>query len=137
MKRYIDVTEMTDRAEELETEMQELAEAAGNEWNATDGGLAQFGDAVGADDIVAEAESLREILEGLKGQGGDHEWRGDWYPAQLIHADEFENAMDELLEDCGMMPRDIPAYLTVSVDYAALKMDYSEIEIDGETYYFR
>ncbi len=135
MRRYIEVESLTDRAEELEKELADFL--AVNAPELEDASLLQAANAGWGDDNVAEIESLRDTLKELKGQGGDHKWRGDWYPAQLIRADEFENAMDELLEDCGELPKNLPFYLTVTVDYGALKMDYSEIEIDGGTYYYR
>jgi hypothetical protein len=77
------------------------------------------------------------LKDDLAGNGGDEEWRGDWYPSTLIRDGYFETAMDELLEDIGDMPKDIPAYLKVTVDYDALQMDYTSAEYDGVTYWFR
>ena len=45
--------------------------------------------------------------------------------------------MDELLEDIGDIPRDLPCYLKITVDYDALKQDYSSIDIGNETYWYR
>ena len=45
--------------------------------------------------------------------------------------------MDEMLEDCGDIPRDLPSYLTIMVDYDALKQDYTALDFDGQTYYVR
>jgi hypothetical protein len=45
--------------------------------------------------------------------------------------------MDELLEDIGVLPRDLPSYLKITVDYDALQMDYTSIEIDGASYWYR
>ena len=75
-------------------------------------------------------------LKALAEQGEDY--APDWeYGAQLIHEDYFEEAMDELLEECGDIPRDLPSYLTITVDYDALKQDYTELDFDGQTYYIR
>ena len=82
-------------------------------------------------------------LKVLAAQGEDYapDWKyyaPDWkYGAQLIHEDYFETAMDEMLEDCGDIPRDLPSYLTITVDYDALKQDYTAIDFDGQTYYIR
>ena len=37
------------------------------------------------------------------------------------------------------MPREIPSYIEIDWDATAdnLKVDYSEIEIDGDTYFYR
>lgn len=45
--------------------------------------------------------------------------------------------MDELLEDIGDIPKDLPCYLTIKVDYVALQQDYSSVEIDDVTYWYR
>ena len=75
-------------------------------------------------------------LKALAEQGEDY--APDWkYGAQLIHEDYFEEAMDELLEECGDIPRDLPSYLTITVDYDALEQDYTELDFDGQTYYIR
>ena len=75
-------------------------------------------------------------LKVLAAQGEDY--APDWeYGAQLIHEDYFEEAMDEMLEDCGDIPKDLPSYLTITVDYDALKQDYTELDFDGQTYYIR
>ena len=75
-------------------------------------------------------------LKALAERGEDY--APDWkYGAQLIHEDYFEEAMDELLEECGDIPRDLPSYLTITVDYDALKQDYTELDFDGQTYYIR
>ena len=100
-------------------------------------------------DVIARIEELRAFeeledeqkeellaLETLAEQGEDY--APDWkYGAQLIHGDYFEEAMDELLEECGDIPRDLPSYLTIMVDYDALKQDYTELDFDGQTYYIR
>lgn len=85
----------------------------------------------------SEFTALKDLLEELAGYGGDEQWRGDWYPVTLIRYDYFESYMDEMLEDCGELPKDLPSYLSITVDYDALKMDYSTVEIDGIEYYYR
>lgn len=88
-------------------------------------------------DNVEEFKTLKELLEELKSNGGDHQWKGDWYPTTLIRDSYFEEAMDELLEDIGELPKDLPSYLRIEVDYKALQMDYSSVEFDGITYWYR
>ena len=76
------------------------------------------------------------VLKALAEQGEDY--APDWeYGAQLIHEDYFEEAMDEMIEDFGDIPRDLPSYLTITVDYDALKQDYTELDFYGQTYYIR
>ena len=133
----IDVRDVIERYEELEDEKESLeadvvdasspddleqAETALEEWKADNG---------------AEFTALKDLLEELAGNGGDEQWRGDWYPVTLIRYSYFESYMDEMLEDCGELPKDLPCYLSITVDYDALKMDYSTVEIDGIDYYYR
>ena len=79
------------------------------------------------------------ILEELEGNGGDEQWRGDWYPGSLIRDSYFPNYARELLEDCGDIPRDLPSY--IEIDWAAtarnIRVDYTACEIDGVTYWYR
>lgn len=114
-------------------------------------------DIIDVRDVIARVEELREsvdgevviqdeyeelkLLEGLLsdlcGYGGDEQWEGDWHPVTLINEDYFEKAMYELLEDCGDLPKNLLSYLTITVDYDALKQDYSSVEFEGNTYYYR
>lgn len=89
------------------------------------------------EDETAELAQLEELLDEMKGYGGDHQWEGAWYPVTLIRDSYFEDAMDELLEDIGDLPKDLPSYLTITVDYKALQQDYSTVEFDGVTYWYR
>lgn len=88
-------------------------------------------------DDIKEREQLGSVLNELKGCGGDYEYKGDWYPSHLINEDYFEAYMDDMLEDCGYIPRDLPSFLIITIDYDALKIDYSDIEIDGNTFLYR
>jgi hypothetical protein len=75
-------------------------------------------------------------LDEIQGCGGDHQWRGDWYPANLIRDSYFEQAMDELVADCYVIP-EMPSFMTITLDYVALQQDYSSVEVDGVTYWYR
>jgi hypothetical protein len=120
---YIDVRDIIARVEELNDEIdaESFADAPQDE----------------ADEVRSELATLTAILDDLRGNGGDEQWEGDWYPVTLIRDSYFETAMDELLEDIGNLPKDLPCYLKVTVDYDALQMDYTSTEIDGETYWYR
>jgi hypothetical protein len=86
-----------------------------------------------------EFATLKEMLEDLAGAGGDHDWRGDWYPVTLIRDSYFVDAMRELVQDIGDMPREIPSYIEIDWEKTAdnLRADYSSIEYDGVTYWYR
>lgn len=127
----IDVRDVIERFEELEQEMQFSVQGIESE-EITSG-------VTGDDmtDIAEEFSRLQSLLSDLKDKGGDEQWKGAWYPVSLIRDDYFETAMDELLEDIGDLPKDLPGYLTITVNYDMLQMDYSSVEFDGVTYWYR
>ena len=88
---------------------------------------------------LAEAQKINAILDDLCGYGGNVDWRGDWYPITLIRDSYFVEAMQELMQDIGDLPRNIPDYLAIDWEKTAnnLRVDYSSIEIDGTDYWYR
>ena len=127
----IDLREVTDRVEELRSERD-------------DHDLGDDGKTNGANnwatDCADDAEELAELealLTSLADNGGDHQWEGAWYPLGLIRDSYLEAEMDGLLEDIGDLPRDLPGYLTITVNYDALQQDYASVEFAGETYWYR
>ena len=91
------------------------------------------------EDEREEFKQLEEILEELRGNGGDEQWRGDWYPITLINSDYFTDYTQELLEDCGYIPKDFPSWIEVDWEKTAdnVKIDYTTIDIGDEEYYYR
>lgn len=92
-----------------------------------------------SDEDAQELDTLAAILEDLKGYGGDEQWHGDWYPVTLIRESYFVDYVQELLEDCGEIPRNLPHYIHIDWETTArdIKVDYSEVTIDGVTYFYR
>lgn len=90
-------------------------------------------------DEAAELASLTAVLDDLKGNGGDYQRNGDWYPATLIRDSYFTDYAQELVEDIGDLPNGIPSYIEIDWDATArnIQMDYTSVEIDGETYWYR
>jgi len=90
-------------------------------------------------ELIIERCTLRALLDELAGYGGDEQWRGDWYPLQLIDDEYFIEYATELVVDCGGVPRDMPHYIVV--DWAAtarnIREDYSQIDVDGRVYWYR
>lgn len=91
------------------------------------------------DELHTDLKQVLSVLEELKGNGGDEQWRGDWYPVTMIAEHYFTEYAEELLKDCGDLPQEIPHYIEIDWEATAdnIKVDYSAIEIDGTTYYFR
>ena len=96
-------------------------------------------DATGEGEHIAEWNMLTRLLYELKGYGGDEDWRGDWYPSQLIDDCYFTEYTIQLLEDCGDLPRNLPDYIAVDWERTArnIRVDYSAVEVDGRTYWYR
>ena len=99
----------------------------------------EYSDIKLTDDEVKEFAELQAILDDLKGNGGDEQWRGDWYPVTLIADSHFTDYAREMLHDCGDIPRDIPHYIEIDWDATArnVRMDYAATDIDGVTYWYR
>jgi hypothetical protein len=77
-------------------------------------------------------------LEAVAKEGADY--ASDWeYGAALIRDSYFTEYAQELLEDCGDLPRDLPAYIAIDWDATArnIQADYTSIEFDGITYWIR
>lgn len=88
-----------------------------------------------------ELATLTSLLDDLRDVGGgDHQWKGDWYPVTLIRESYFKDYAQELAEDIGAIPADAgwPARC-IDWDQAAreLRMDYTSVEFDGVTYWTR
>lgn len=83
-------------------------------------------------DYAHELAALKTLAEEAEG------YAADWHHGEtLIRDSYFETAMDELLEDIGDLPKNLPGYLTITVDYDALQMDYTSVDFDGVTYWIR
>jgi hypothetical protein len=125
-----DVRDVIARLEYLETEYPSAEAEAEQEDDAS-------GD---AEQIVEELTAIRAFLDEVRGYGGDHQWRGDWYPAGFIADSYFTTYAQQFAEDIGAIQNDAiwPA-TCVDWDAAAgeLQTDYSSVEINGDTYWYR
>lgn len=99
----------------------------------------EYSDIKLTDDEAKELAELQAILDRLKGYGGDEQWRGDWYPVTLISERTFEDHVREMLEDCGTIPKDLPWFVAIDWETTAqhVQGDYTPVEIDGTTYWYR
>ena len=128
----IDVRDIIARVEELENESVIFLDESDDDKRTAAWRMANPDDA-------AELDTLRDILAELAGYGGDEEWRGDWYPVTLIQDKYFEDYARQLLDDCGLIPHDLPHYIAIDWETTAqnVQVDYTPIEIDGLTYWYR
>lgn len=87
-----------------------------------------------------ELIELLNIMSDLQSaDGGDEQWRGDWYPITLIRDSYFATYARELCEELGDIPRNLPDYIAIDWQATArnIQQDYTSIEINGATYWTR
>ena len=87
-----------------------------------------------------ELATLAALMEELRGNGGDHDWRGSWYPLMLVRDSYFETYAREFADDIGAVKSDAD-WPARHIDWTAaaeeLQQDYSSVEYEGETYWYR
>ncbi len=92
------------------------------------------------DEESEELAALLSLMDDLKGNGGDEQWRGDWYPLTLIRYSHFRDYAQELAEDIGALPSDAQ-WPTNCIDWdqaaRELRMDYTSVEFHDVTYWTR
>ena len=125
----INVSDITDRVEELRESRDQYNEKMADEtaWDKIEDGEPE------------ELAMLESMLEDMRGNGGDHQWEGNWYPATMIRDSYFTDYAEELCKDIGDLPQDIPSYIEIDWEATArnIRMDYSCVEIDGIDYWYR
>ena len=83
---------------------------------------------------------LTTLLDNLKSNGGDEEWRGEWYPITLIRGTYFEEYAQEFAEDTEAISNKAQwPYNCIDWDEAVrlLQIDYAYIDFDGVKYWAR
>lgn len=126
---YIDVRDIIARVEELRACRDEYNDKMGSPdaWDSVPDGEPE------------ELAMLEGILSELAGYGGDEVFDGDLYPRQLIAESYFQEYVQDLAEDCGMVDTNARWPMNcIDWEQAALglQMDYSSIEIRGFTYWY-
>lgn len=92
------------------------------------------------EDEQDRATELQTLLDELKGNGGDHQWQGDWYPVTLIRDSYFIDYAQELAEDIGAINDNAAwPYNCIDWKHAAneLQMDYTSVQFNGVDYWYR
>ncbi len=94
-----------------------------------------------ADDEKDEYVMLVGLLDETRGYGGDHQWNGDWYPGYLIRDSHFEAYAEELADSIGAINDAAMGWPANHIDWKAaaeeLQIDYSTVEFDGVTFWYR
>lgn len=131
----IDFRDLTERVEELEEELGDVGKvralAVANEEGDDPGEI---------DEETRELAVLYSLLDETRGYGGDHKWRGDWYPGTMIRDSYFEEYAEQFADDIGAVNAEASWPLS-HIDWKAaaedLQQDYGEIEYEGITYWYR
>ena len=148
----IDSRDIIERIAELESELEDLVSYVFEAQETLD--------ALNADDPLDTVETVETALKALSAaQEALETWDGqdelkalkalaeeaegyapDWYHgATLIHENHFTEYCQEMLEDCGDLPKGLPSYIVIDWEATAdnLKQDYTEVDFYGETYLVR
>jgi len=85
-------------------------------------------------DDAAELAALSALAEEAEGYAAD--WK---YGETLIRDSYFRDYTEEMLEDCGYIPKDLPGWIVLDMDATAenVKVDYTAVDFDGVTYWVR
>lgn len=136
----IDIRDVIARIEELRNERADLQETL----NTCDDGEPTLRANVACkewdEENAEELRTLEALLEECKGNGGDEQYEGDWYPVTLIRDSYFEDYAQELADDIGAIPKNV-AWPCTCIDWEKaareLRMDYTTVDFDGVDYYTR
>lgn len=112
-------------------------------------------DVIDSRDIIERIEELEKIIAGESTNEDFLEWRTeydelksleeqcvdyvpDWeYGVTLIRESYFEEYMDDMIQDCYELPKNLPFWMSITYDYEALKQDYTEVDFNGVIYFVR
>jgi len=85
-------------------------------------------------DNEEELKALEALNE--EGENATGEWR---HGETLIREDHFKSYVEQLCEDIGDLPRNMPSYIVIDWEATArnLEADYTDIDFDGVTYKIR
>lgn len=153
----IDSRDIIERIDELQDENDSLVEAyrdAEDDQERSDAldALYNFGYCIHADGLVEaiqdnddlsywmESDEAGELRILLKVQEHAEGYAPDWkYGEALISKDYFTDYCQQLCEDLGYISKDFPGFIEIDWEATAenIKMDYSEIDFDGESYFIR
>ena len=147
MSNILDTRDLQERLEELQglKEAVETAQSTVDELMVSDLAAAQPDFDEKLDEARTELDEACEAFDGeaqaeLEELEALSEEVSEWTSGnQLIPEDDFEDYCQELCEDIGDIPRDLPSYIVIDWEATArnLKADYSEVEYQGTTYLYR
>lgn len=138
-----DLRDVIERREELDAEHEALFDAA-NEEGASEAAKQAFIDWQSEEGgECSERASIISFMDEVKGCGGDEQFEGDWYPLTFIRDGRaFTDEMQRLVEECDLglaHDKSLPFYIVIDWEGTAdnLRVDYSSVEIEGKTFWYR
>lgn len=83
---------------------------------------------------AAELAALSKLAEEASGYAADWE-----HGETLIRDTYFTEYTEEMLEDCGYIPKDLPGWIVLDMEATAknVQQDYTSVDFDGVTYWVR
>ena len=130
----IDSRDVTERIEELESELQDLESEIDDTNVETDQAKQDLKD--WEEENLEELEALQALAKEASGYAPD--WQ---YGEALIREDYFTEYCEDLCKDIGAIPSDLPWYIARHIDWDGvareIKMDYTEVDFDGVAYFIR
>ena len=126
-----DIESLEDEITELSEEIDELDEENADDKNEIDLKLDDIEDKRGQiEDLQEELSMLLDVRSEVPEFS---------YGETLIYEDYWIEYVQELCEDCGYISKDFPYWIEIDWEATAknVAMDYSTIELYGNTYYFR
>jgi hypothetical protein len=140
----IDSRDIIARIDELQTEIDDAYEDAGDQWDDMSeedrAGITRDQYVVDhGGNLTADARKELKLLQRLAEEG--ERYADDWkHGVALIRDSHFQEYARELAEDCGMIKADA-IWPNNCIDWKQaareLRMDYTSIEFDGVTYWVR
>ena len=130
----IDSRDVIERIEELNDEYEDLKSEAEDDTNV---------EVIEARQNLKDWEELNldelNALLALQDQaGGSPDWQ---YGEGLIRESYFTEYCEELCFDIGDIPKELPWYIANHIDWDGvareIKMDYTEVDFDGVSYFIR
>ena len=86
-------------------------------------------------DEIEEITDIEKLEDEVNDYAGDNFEDGVY----LIAEDDFEDFVEQDLEDCGYIPKDFPTWIEIDWEATAnnVRQDYTEVEFRGTAYLFR
>ena len=83
------------------------------------------------EDFEDELKEIEEIDDVENELGSEFE-----YGVALVDVDDWEEYVEELLEDTGYIPKDFPSWIEIDWEATAnnVKIDYTEVTYQGNSY---